>query len=65
MPCDAQAVRYCEMPGGTDTIVTPDGKTVRGFVTQGGGDGVGYLPHWASCRAAGSFHKAPAVKKAT
>lgn len=54
MPCDAQAMPYRQDPGGPENIMTPDGRLVRGHWLPGGtGDGVGYRPHWASCRAKG------------
>lgn len=53
MPCDAQAVPYRVVPGGPENIMKPDGELVRGYWLESGqGDGVGYRPHWASCRKA-------------
>lgn len=51
MPCDAQAMPYQLEPGGTENIMKPDGELVRGrWLKEGKGDGIGYRPHWASCR---------------
>ena len=51
MPCDAQAMPYQLEPGGPENIMKPDGELVRGrWLKEGKGDGIGYRPHWASCR---------------
>lgn len=51
MPCDAQAMPYQLEPGGPANIMKPDGELVRGrWLKEGKGDGIGYRPHWASCR---------------
>lgn len=53
MPCDAQAMPYQLEPGGLENIMKPDGNLVRGrWLKEGKGDGIGYRPHWASCRKA-------------
>lgn len=53
MPCDAQAMSYRVVPGGPENIMKPNGELVRGYWMESGqGDGVGYRPHWASCRKA-------------
>lgn len=52
MPCDAQAMPYQLEPGGPENIMKPDGELVRGrWLKEDKGDGIGYRPHWASCRA--------------
>ena len=52
MPCDAQAMAYHAEPGGPENIMLPSGQLVRGRWAAPGeaGDGIGYRPHWASCR---------------
>lgn len=52
MPCDAQAMAYHAEPGGPENIMLPNGQLVRGRWAAPGeaGDGIGYRPHWASCR---------------
>lgn len=52
MPCDAQAMAYHAEPGGPENIMLPNGQLVRGrwAVPGEAGDGIGYRPHWASCR---------------
>lgn len=59
MPCDAAAVTYWKNSRGKDTIITPNGETVRCDIE---GDpnkatGIGYIPHWATCPEAGKFKK--------
>ena len=52
LPCDAQAMAYHAEPGGPENIMLPNGQLVRGRWAAPGeaGDGIGYRPHWASCR---------------
>lgn len=57
MPCDATPVTYWQNEKGKQTIITPDGATLRCDLT---GDpkeaaGSGYVPHWATCPAAKQF----------
>ena len=44
---------YWMVPDGPENIMKPDGELVREYWLESGtGDGVGYRPHWASCRKA-------------
>lgn len=53
MPVDPKGVHFTP-GGGPDTFVMASGKIERG--TKGrSGTHIGYLPHWASCPAAGYF----------
>ena len=55
MPVDEGIVHFTPA-GGPMTFITADGKTVRGEKGKSG-TAVGYLPHWASCPAAGYFKR--------
>ena len=55
MPVDAERVHFTPA-GGPDTFVTDQGKIVRGYKGRSGTE-VGYVPHWASCPAAGYFRR--------
>lgn len=60
MPCDWQQVAYAQRDDGPDTIITPNGETVRGTVQKqadGHSTGLGYKPHWASCKGADTFRR--------
>ena len=59
IPCDPDEVVYWEYPGAKGKIVTPNGEVISCIFT---GDpdtasGIGYVPHWATCREAGRFRK--------
>ncbi|UZD44265.1 hypothetical protein [Selenomonas sputigena] len=51
MPVDPKPVLYWEIQGGSERIVTPEGKIVscalKGKVKNV--TGLGYIPHWATC----------------
>lgn len=59
MPCDADAVTYWEKHGAAGKIITPNGQVIS---CEFSGDnitatGIGYVPHWSTCPAAGRFRK--------
>lgn len=59
MPCDAEQVTYWKDAKGKNTIITPNGETVRANLS---GEiqlatGIGYIPHWATCPQAINFKK--------
>ena len=59
MPCDPAQVTYWQKAGAPGKIVTPNGEVISCEFT---GDlnkatGIGYIPHWSTCPAAGSFKK--------
>lgn len=59
MPCNAEQVTYWKDAKGKDTVITPNGETVRANLS---GDlatatGIGYIPHWATCPQALNFRK--------
>ena len=59
MPCDPEPVAYWQTAGGKRRIVTPNGEVIA-CELDGSPDratGIGYIPHWATCPAAGRFHK--------
>lgn len=52
MPCDPDPVPYRYQLGGKERIVTSNGEVlpcVTGVAPEEA-EGVGYLPHWASCK---------------
>ena len=51
MPCDARLIKYKEDPLGPNYLVTASGKLVRCryLGTEGIPDGLGRIPHWATC----------------
>lgn len=59
MPCDAPQVMYRQKKGGRDRIVTPDGEVLACEITEDAGraTGVGHIPHWSTCPAAGRFRR--------
>ena len=63
MPCDAEAVTYWEKVGAVGKIVTPNGEVIScvfsGELSKA--TGIGYIPHWATCPAVGSFKKGGAM----
>lgn len=48
MPCDVKPILYSQNPEGDLTLVTPDGRVIRGFedLTQ---KEIGYTSHFATC----------------
>lgn len=59
MPCDRERVTYWAKPGGSKTIVTPNGEAVRCELE---GDpqeatGVGYISHFATCPQANEHRR--------
>lgn len=59
MPCDAALVPYWEKPGAAGKIVTPNGEVIscefEGAPAKT--TGLGYIPHWGTCPAAGGFKR--------
>lgn len=53
MPVDPESVHF-EPAGGPETFITQDGRTVRGQKKKDGA-ALGFVPHWATCPAAGYF----------
>ena len=56
MPCDAFERAYYASEDGKDTVVLPTGETVRCILPKSdsiemmsGANGMGYVPHWATC----------------
>jgi hypothetical protein len=48
---------YIEVEGGSDTILTLDGRIVRGYITSGyvpsdgdDAENIGYIPHFVTCK---------------
>lgn len=59
MPCDPERITYWKNPQGTKKIVTPNGEVVSAE-TAGAPEqatGIGYVSHFATCPAAGSFRR--------
>lgn len=59
MPCDPDEVLYWEKAKAKGKVVTPNGEIIS---CEFEGDpakptGIGYVPHWATCPAAGDFKK--------
>ena len=59
MPCNAKSLYYSLDRGGTEKIVTADGRVLSAYEVfdPERSDGIGYRPHCASCPAAGKFRK--------
>ena len=59
MPCDPGLVPYWAKPGAAGKVVTAFGEVIscefKGDQTKV--TGIGYVPHWSTCPAAGSFRK--------
>src|SRR5699024_8709210 len=57
MPCDPNWVTYKSEPGGPNRIVTSIGQVLscKTGVASYEADGVGYVPHWSTCKEADSF----------
>lgn len=59
IPCDPIAVPYWKRPKAKGKIVTRNGEVISCELY---GDpetvtGIGYIPHWATCPAAGQFRR--------
>lgn len=54
MPVDPEPCRFSKWEENPDTFITKDGETVKGIP---GVICTGYIPHWATCPAAGNFRK--------
>ena len=52
MPCDETLIHYQEQKGAKDCIVIPNGQVIRCIlnVSPDGATGIGYIPHWATCK---------------
>lgn len=60
MPCDDKALYYIEKPRtGSKKIVTPNGEVLSCEYTDDmyAATGVGYAPHWGSCRNPGKLKR--------
>ena len=58
MPCNARPVTYTPSDTGSQMIVTPDGRVVRGDVAEGIHSGsLGYISHFATCPKSRDFKK--------
>lgn len=59
MPCDSEPVPYWQKAGASGKVVTPNGEVIScefsGELSRA--TGRGYIPHWSTCPAAGSFKK--------
>lgn len=57
-PCDEGLVEYKADPDGEDLIVTQNGELIScTFDFQCKPDGLGRIPHWATCPYADDFRK--------
>ena len=43
--------------GGNQVFITDEGETITGSATEENTGEVGFVPHWATCPAAGQFRK--------
>lgn len=62
MPCDPDEKAYRKNPKGRDSIMTRNGEAVRcdiigAFQNYSDADGIGYVPHWATCPNADQFRR--------
>ena len=59
MPCNPMPKRYWEVEGGKQRIVLPDGEVIACELEGRPEDatGLGYIPHWATCKYAKEFKK--------
>ena len=59
MPCNAGQVTYWKDAKGKDTVITPNGETVKCILEpqRMPPSGVGFVPHWATCPQASNFRK--------
>ena len=59
LPVDPDRVPY-KLGSGGGTVVTPNGEVIRGVGEPFGpepADGLGYIPHWATCPRADEFRR--------
>lgn len=60
MPCNATLRPYKAEEGGTTTIITRDGKCIKGELVPDNDPqktGLGYIPHWGDCPGANKMRK--------
>lgn len=61
IPCDPGVVYYSLARGGfNDTVVLKNGHVITKCSIEDNperADGIGYVPHWATCPAAGQFRR--------
>ena len=59
MPCDPELTPYWEKPGAAGKVVTPNGEVISCEFSGEASKvtGLGYVPHWGTCPAAGRFKK--------
>lgn len=59
MPCDAAQIAYSADKTGKDTVITPNGETLRATINPPPEEatGIGYIPHWATCPHANKFKR--------
>lgn len=59
MPCNAGGVFYWQKDGGKSRVVTANGEVVSCVLSGDTGEatGIGYIPHWATCKAPEKFRK--------
>lgn len=59
MPCNAAPVAYKRRERGSKVVVLKSGETVTAATgySLASADGLGYEPHWATCRCAQKFRK--------
>lgn len=64
MPCELEAVPYTAEAGGPEKLLTAAGEIVSGRAVQRDGtggaaevSGVGFRPHWATCRGADEYRR--------
>lgn len=55
MPVDPEPVFVTE--GGKDAFITDEGERIMGTASETDMGTVGFVPHWATCQAAGQFRK--------
>lgn len=58
MPIDPEPVFVLAAEGGTEVFLTDEGEVFRGkAVPTGEGAEVGFVPHWATCKAPEQFRR--------
>lgn len=55
MPVDPEPVFVQE--GGNRVFITDEGETITGTAAEENTGKVGFVPHWATCPAAGQFRR--------